>query len=141
MPIKPENRHRYPKNWPQIRASILERAGHKCEQCGAPDRTTIWRGMNEDAGLWALVVEDHLRLYCETTGEERGWAWGYDREGRPVKVILTIAHLDQQPENNDPSNLKALCQRCHLAHDRVDNQTKAKATRRSHTADMFGGVA
>lgn len=26
---------RYPANWKQIRAAILERAGHKCEGCGA----------------------------------------------------------------------------------------------------------
>ena len=26
MPIKPENKSRYPKNWKQIRNSILERA-------------------------------------------------------------------------------------------------------------------
>ncbi|RUQ28768.1 MAG: hypothetical protein EKK68_14035 [Candidatus Competibacteraceae bacterium] len=30
MPIKPENRHRYPKDWKAIRAAILERAGHRC---------------------------------------------------------------------------------------------------------------
>ena len=35
MPIKPENRARYPKDWKQIRAVILERAGHRCE--GSPD--------------------------------------------------------------------------------------------------------
>lgn len=36
MPIKPENKARYPKNWStEIRPAILERAGHKCE--GSPD--------------------------------------------------------------------------------------------------------
>ena len=34
MPIKPENRGRYPTNWKEIRAAILERAGNKCEFCG-----------------------------------------------------------------------------------------------------------
>jgi 5-methylcytosine-specific restriction endonuclease McrA len=33
------------------------------------------------------------------------------------KVILTIAHLDQTPENCAPDNLLALCQRCHLTYD------------------------
>ena len=33
------------------------------------------------------------------------------------KVILTIAHMDQDKENNDWTNLRALCQRCHLRHD------------------------
>ena len=31
MPIKTENRHRYPRNWRAIRAAILERASHCCE--------------------------------------------------------------------------------------------------------------
>lgn len=33
------------------------------------------------------------------------------------RVILTIAHLDHIPENCEPSNLRALCQRCHLTYD------------------------
>lgn len=34
MPIRPENRNRYPANWPDIRERTLERAGHRCE--GSP---------------------------------------------------------------------------------------------------------
>jgi hypothetical protein len=30
---------------------------------------------------------------------------------------LTIAHLDHNPQNNKESNLKALCQKCHLNYD------------------------
>lgn len=33
------------------------------------------------------------------------------------RVILTIAHLDHITGNNDPDNLRAWCQRCHLRHD------------------------
>ena len=33
-------------------------------------------------------------------------------------VVLTVAHLDHQPENCDPANLMAMCQACHLAYDR-----------------------
>lgn len=29
------------------------------------------------------------------------------------KVVLTIAHLDHNPANNAPENLRAWCQRCH----------------------------
>jgi hypothetical protein len=36
MPIAPENRGRYPADWPAISRRIrFERAGNKCEQCGA----------------------------------------------------------------------------------------------------------
>ena len=34
MPIKPENRSRYPGNWNEIRKGILTRAGNRCEWCG-----------------------------------------------------------------------------------------------------------
>jgi len=32
-------------------------------------------------------------------------------------VILTVAHLDHDKNNNRFTNLKALCQRCHLRYD------------------------
>jgi hypothetical protein len=32
-------------------------------------------------------------------------------------VVLTVAHLDHDVTNNDPANLRALCQRCHFNHD------------------------
>lgn len=33
------------------------------------------------------------------------------------RVILTVAHLDQNPDNCNWGNLRALCQRCHLTYD------------------------
>ena len=36
---------------------------------------------------------------------------------RTTKVVLATAHLDHDPTNNRPRNLKALCQRCHMIHD------------------------
>jgi len=36
MPIRPENRHRYPADWKLRRRFILHyRAGNRCEWCGA----------------------------------------------------------------------------------------------------------
>ena len=34
------------------------------------------------------------------------------------RVVLTVAHMDQDPTHNHDSNLRALCQRCHLGLDR-----------------------
>ena len=34
-----------------------------------------------------------------------------------ARVILTVAHLDHQPENCRLTNLLALCQRCHNRYD------------------------
>lgn len=40
-----------------------------------------------------------------------------------VYIVLTIAHLDHDPENWDvpDDRLAALCQRCHLRYDRENN--------------------
>lgn len=35
MPIKPENRARYPKNWAAISLAAKERAGWRCAHCDA----------------------------------------------------------------------------------------------------------
>jgi 5-methylcytosine-specific restriction endonuclease McrA len=40
---------------------------------------------------------------------------GTIKDGR---VVLSVAHLNHNPADNRAENLKALCQRCHLRHDR-----------------------
>jgi hypothetical protein len=45
------------------------------------------------------------------------------------KVVLTVAHLDHAPENNNPSNLRAMCQRCHLTYDAKEHGKNARVTR------------
>ncbi len=35
MPIRPEMRALYPRDWPAISRRIRERAGNRCEECGA----------------------------------------------------------------------------------------------------------
>ena len=62
---------------------------------------------------------------CEWCGAQHGAA-------HPItgaKVVLTVAHLDQIPGNNDRANRAALCQRCHLNYDRDTNQQAARRTR------------
>ena len=52
-------------------------------------------------------------------------------------VILTAAHLDHNPKNNDPSNLKAQCQRCHLAYDQQLHLANAWRTRQRKKGQML----
>ena len=49
------------------------------------------------------------------------WVWRREpSEGfYPVRIILTTAHLDHDRSNNNDANLRALCQFCHLNHDRL----------------------
>lgn len=129
MPIKPENRDRYPANWKtEIRPAILERAAHRCEWCGKPNGETVevrifgggpvetlfW--FDEGRGAWRFATgvpgaeppSDIAAALKSDAASERC---------KPVKVVLTIAHLDHVPENCEPGNLRALCQRCHLTYD------------------------
>ncbi|MDN7488528.1 hypothetical protein QZM35_12540 [Burkholderia sp. AU45274] len=139
MPIKPENRGRYPENWPEIRARILARAGNCCEQCRVANGDIIVRGIEKDAGTFQRFEGDgevyaaddgHLLGYCKAS-EYCGNRW--------TRVVLTIAHLDHVPEHCDDANLKALCQRCHLAYDAEHHRANAAATRRARKAigDLF----
>jgi len=142
MPIRPENRTRYPKDWPAISASIRARAGNRCEQCGVANGAL---GGRTPDGAWhpAWPVGEKL-LHMEWPKPGTRWACGKDSkrpiELRIIRIVLTVAHLDHQPENCDPSNLRAWCQRCHLHYDRHHHAKTSYATRKAaaRTPDMWG---
>ena len=102
MPIRPENRKRYPGNWADVRSRILHRANGRCEcmgECG-------------------LVHHGRCSEHHGTTANTfRG------------KVVLTIAHLDHTPEHCDDDNLRALCQRCHNRYDAEHRAQTRRSTR------------
>ncbi|GJE67637.1 hypothetical protein LNAOJCKE_4869 [Methylorubrum aminovorans] len=60
---------------------------------------------------------------------------------RTTRVYLACAHLDHDPGNNDPKNLRALCQRCHILHDRAEHLRQRWFTYRYRKAlgDLFLG--
>lgn len=137
MPIRPSEKHRYPTNWKTISLAIRERAGQRCEQCSAPNGTVIYRGENDNAGTYMLADG---AVFDATNGKRLGMARGSEYDGRFVRIVLTVAHLDHQPENNDPSNLKALCQRCHFAYDRQQH-AKTRRSKGGKQPDMLEGCA
>lgn len=53
------------------------------------------------------------------------------------KVVLTIAHFDHDPKNNEHANLRAWCQRCHLKHDQKQHQETRKARQARHAAERL----
>jgi len=122
---------KYPKNWKEIRKVILERAGDCCEKCGIANKQIGYRDKEGKFYSWSLI-EDCLEnnghdLFDDVLSN------CFDKKGNPtkaIKIVLTIAHLDHNTSNNAPSNLKALCQRCHLAMDQDYHQANAKETRR-----------
>jgi hypothetical protein len=122
MPIHPDNKGRYPANWPALRQAVLERAGGRCEcqgECGSHPQERC------AAPHWQWVLRDPLCRavwYPVTAWDLPGWVL----QAAPVRIILTLAHLDHQPEGDDVTRILAMCQRCHLNYDRAANN----ATRR-----------
>jgi hypothetical protein len=114
MPILPENRNRYPKDWPQISRRIrFERAQGRCECEG-------------ECGL------DHGGRCKAVNGEPH-----------PVtlsRVVLTVAHLPgREVEQCGDDDLKAMCQRCHLIMDKdIHRRNRANTVRRRKASgDLF----
>lgn len=92
MPIRPENRDRYPKDWAEISRRIrFERAEGRCECEGECLRGT------------------HLDRCPNVNGQPA--------YGTGSRVVLTVAHLNHTPEDCRDENLRAMCQGCHLHYD------------------------
>lgn len=113
MPIRPENRARYPRDWPAISARIRARAKDRCEclgECG--------RGTHDGR--------------CPNRQGEPAYGTG-------SKVVLTTAHLDHVPEHCADDNLRSMCQACHLHYDRDHHaQTRYVTQRKGRAAsDLF----
>ena len=112
MPIRKELRHFYSTpEWQATRQRILARAQDRCEQCRAPNHTSVRRYK----GWWV----DPDKLYWR---DERGAVAGYTgsvrySQCRIVTIVLTIAHLNHTPGQDSDDNLQALCQWCHLHYD------------------------
>ncbi len=125
MPIKPENAARYPKDWPEVRARILARAGNCCEgspdfpDCRAPNGWYRIKGTEEviDLERWQDVWKPEAL----------------------TRIVLTIGHLNHVPEDCADANLRAWCQRCHLNYDAKHHAQTAAGTRKARKAcgDLF----
>lgn len=145
MPIRPENKARYPKDWPAISARIRLRAGNKCEECGVENYALGGRNKSGDwLAAWPIGT-DGLRTTWPQPGE---WAWCGDEETqgkahlRIVRIVLTVAHLNHTPEDCADDNLRCWCQRCHnrydVAHRRKGIEERARAARA--LGDLFTGA-
>lgn len=134
MPIKEENKKYYEgKQWQYFRAWALERAEHQCQLCGVDNYAVVTYNENGkreiDSTEQYLDINGVPRIYSEA----RSYADMMNRDVPNMKfivIVLTIAHLDHNPENNHPDNLRALCQKCHLNHDKELHKKNAAETRR-----------
>lgn len=104
MPIRPEMRDRYPDDWPQISERIrFGRAAGRCECTGHCGKAKCRGRCRNEHGQPAY-----------DTGKV---------------VVLTTAHLNHMPEDCRSENLLAMCQGCHLRHDKDHHIQQASHTR------------
>ncbi|WGF90925.1 hypothetical protein [Marinivivus vitaminiproducens] len=93
------------------------RARGRCEGCGRPHDQWVW---HLGDGRWWDAEQDIWR-----NGKGRAVAWPSLEEQQArlkrTRVILATAHRDHDPGHNRSRDLLALCQRCHLLHDRAEN--------------------
>jgi hypothetical protein len=137
MPIKRELRWFYPIDWPEISRRVrFERAGGFCERCGRPHGEIV---LCLPDGRWFDAARQTWRSYRGRTAprpdiEEAA-------QMRQTRIILATAHLDHDPSNNCWRNLKSLCQRCHMIHDRPHHLARRRTTYllRRALGDLFLG--
>jgi hypothetical protein len=163
----PVDLRRYPPDWKEISKAAKERAGHKCEFCGAPNHSLIVRDLKDPFNF--RVVKGMEIEAAILDGE------------KITKVILTTAHLglkrlyckkceliynpvDQKEfdcpaclswvsfvpgDKHDkmdcrPENLAAICQRCHLRLDikeHVENSARTRERKKVESGNiLFPGI-
>jgi hypothetical protein len=135
MPIRPALRWYYPIDWPQLSHWVrFVRANAQCEHCRRPHAQTIaclsdgsWH--DPKSGQWR---DNRGRSIAPPDGAIQ----------RHTRVVLAAAHLDHDPTNNCRSNLRALCQRCHMLHDQPHHAAQRWLTYRKRWAigDLFLGL-
>jgi len=139
MPIKPELRWYYPIDWPQISHWVrFVRAKGRCQVCGRPHGAVV---QHLGDGRW---WDEVLQIWRDGKGRRvPSPARLEDVSVRTTKVVLAAAHLDHNPGRCGPRhrNVKALCQRCHLLHDRPEHRRRIRLAlrRRRALGDLFTG--
>jgi len=117
---------KYPPNWKtEIRPAILERANHCCEFCGVRNHSIGFRKND----VWHEIEQSFGGDVTAEEARQKGF--------KIVKIVLTIAHLDNNTGNNDFSNLKALCQRCHNRYDAVFRSENRRAKKAKGGWSLF----
>lgn len=109
MPIE---RDRYRPDWDDFSHKLKCAANWTCQRCGK-----VCRRKGES-----------VEAFANRRFEPKSAAWA-DAIAHPQRYCLTVAHLDQNPANDEPANLQVLCAPCHLKHDRLHLVGNAYAKR------------
>ena len=90
----------------------------------------------------SLAIRERAGWRCEGSPGVYPDCRAVNAEPHPVtgsKVVLTVAHLDHDETSADPSNLRAMCQRCHNTYDLSNRRRNRKQRTRSDafTIELF----
>lgn len=134
MPIKPENKGRYPADWDDISLAAKQRAGWKCVHEGCTARqyaVGMWLEQGVRFNWYELVAPAETYAQARQNAAEESYAHNGDGPGcsKVIVIVLTTAHLDHNPENCAPENLAPMCQRHHLAYDQKHHNQTGYMTR------------
>ncbi len=76
MPIRPERKHLYPADWPEISRKIRDRAGNRCEGSPAyPDCRAANGESHPDTGSIVVLTVGHLNHDPRDCRDENLRAW------------------------------------------------------------------
>ena len=142
MPIRREHRYFYPIDWKQLSAMIrFVRARGRCEGCSRPHLQDVQhlgdgRWWDAEVSRWR---DGQGRLIRRPIPYPERMEAGLVRVTR---VVLATAHRNHDTADNTDANLAALCQRCHMLHDRPEHQRRRYITLRARKAigDLFNGA-
>ena len=98
----PMDKSRYPANWEQIALGVKGAANWTCEQCGK-----VCRKSGEPHSEFIERIQTARLSECPVVAE-------YTQH--PTRWVLTVAHLDHDPENPG-ARLASLCAPCHCRYD------------------------
>ena len=118
------------------RPGALRSCRGRCQRCGRPHKVQL-RCLPD--GRW---YDEHARTWRDGRNRPAHWPDLLEvTHGRTTRVVLAAAPLNHDPTDNRLRNLQALCQRCHLLHDRVHHRVQRWITYRRRWAigDLFLG--
>lgn len=123
----PVDYSRYPANWKrEIVPAVLQRANHSCEVCGLENGQQVWSVKLDVRGGDSQTNKARYSARTLWFRDERDARRENDNP-KPVRVVLTVAHLDHDEENHDVQmdRLRAMCQLCHLRYDAKEKYRRA----------------
>jgi hypothetical protein len=147
MPIRPELRPFYrTQQYKAARAAARERAGDRCEQCGAPNRVVVLRAFSywTPSTLEATVFFMRGRIrgrevtvlpwHYRDVVQESHFPW---HDGMKwVAIQCGAAHLNNVAGDDRLENLAWLCRGCHLNRDKSFHHL-TRATRKDATRPLL----